>query len=385
MARITVDYTAAIWQSAGIGRLTRELVQALLALDDSHDIRLLCMGGPAQRPADVPIHRGRPVDFVHVPLTDRWLYRLWFRAHLPLPIETFAGRSDLYHATDFVLPPMLPGTRTVLTIHDLTFLRDPTSAQPRLLTFLTNMVSKSAQRATHLVADSLATAHDLHELYGLPQDHITTIYSGVNERFNPRPLDGEAQTLRKKLELDRAPYILTVGTLQRRKNHLTLVRAFGELLHREGVPEGVQLVVAGSKGWLYDEVLGEVKSLDLERQVRFIGFTDEVDLPALYRNAAVFAFPSLYEGFGLPPLEAMASGVPVVASNASSLPEVVGDAGLMVDPLDVHGLAAALFRALTDGDWRAESIHRGLQRAATFTWRRAAEQLLGVYERVLSA
>ncbi|HEY3342878.1 MAG TPA: glycosyltransferase family 1 protein [Anaerolineae bacterium] len=382
MARITIDYTPAVWQSAGIGRLTREVVRALLALTPAHDMRLLCMAG---QPADLPVFNGRPAPLIRIPLTDRWLYRIWFRARLPVPIELFAGRCDLYHATDFVLPPLLPGTRTVLTVHDLTFMRDASSAQPQLLKFLTRVVRQSALCATHIVADSHATAHDLMDVYGLPAERITTIHSGVDERFSPLlQHSDEAARIRLKYGLGDASFILAVGTLQRRKNHLTLVRAFAELARGSTVPKNLQLVIAGGKGWLYDDVVAEVSALGLQERVCFTGFVDDADLPALYRAAAVFAFPSLYEGFGLPPLEALACGVPVVTSNASSLPEVVGDAGLMVDPLDVQGLAAALGRALTDLDWRAEAIARGTQRAAQFTWQRAAQQLLDVYEQVLN-
>ncbi len=382
MARITIDYTPAVWQSAGIGRLTREVVRALLALAPAHDVRLLCMAG---RPGGLPTLNGKPAPLIRIPLTDRWLYRIWFRARLPVPIELFTGRSDLYHATDFVLPPVLPGTRTVLTVHDLTFMRDASSAQPQLLRFLTRVVHQSTLRATHIVADSHATARDLVDLYGLPAERITTIHSGVDERFNPQPRQSDEQArIRSKYGLGDAPFILTVGTLQRRKNHLTLVRAFAELLRGSNIPPDLQLVIAGGKGWLYDDVVAEVSALGLQERVCFMGFVDDADLPALYRTAAVFAFPSLYEGFGIPPLEALASGVPVVTSNASSLPEVVGDAGLMVDPLDVQGLASALGRALTDPNWRAEAITRGTQRAAQFTWPRAAQQLLDVYEKVLN-
>jgi glycosyltransferase involved in cell wall biosynthesis len=317
------------------------------------------------------------------PLNDRWLYRLWHRARLPVPVEVFAGPFDLYHATDFVLPPVRPGARTVLTVHDLTFERAPDAAPPRLLRFLKRVVPQSARRATHLVADSQATARDLIELYGIPPGKITVIYSGVDERFGPE-VDCRLSTsdLRRKYALGGAPFILTVGTLQPRKNHLTLVRAFARLSNLQSPISN--LVIAGGTGWLYDEVAAEVARLGLGERVKFAGFVDDVDLPALYRAAAVFAFPSLYEGFGIPVLEAMASGVPVVASNASSLPEVLGDAGLSVDPLDVEGLAAALQRALSDPGWRAEAIARGLARARQFTWRRAAEQLLAVYERTLS-
>ena len=378
MARITIDYTPAVQQSAGIGRLTREMTRALLALPAPHAYTLLCMG----RSAPPPLPSG--VRFVSTPLTDRWLHRIWYRARLPLPAELLAGRADLYHATDFLLPPMF-ARRTVLTVHDLTFERDPGSAAPTLLRFLQRVVPASARRASHVVADSHATARDLTELYGVPSSRITVIHSGVDARFRPYADSAEAvdesAALRAKYGLGSAPFVLTVGTLQRRKNHLGLVRAFARLAARTDL----DLVISGGKGWLYDEVLAEVRTLGLERRVRFTGFTAEQDLPALYRAARVFAFPSFYEGFGLPLLEAMASGVPVVSSDASSLPEVAGDVALLVNPRDDDAIAAALQRALDDGPWRAAAIVRGIARAKEFTWERAGRQLLAVYESVLNS
>jgi glycosyltransferase involved in cell wall biosynthesis len=392
MARITIDYTPAVRQSAGIGRLTREVVRALLALPSPHQFRLFCMGRvpPSRRP-DLSANRSPgspPASFTDWPLNDRWMYRVWHRARLPLPVQWLSGNCDLYHATDFVLPPVLPRTSTVLTVHDLTFERDAASAQPQLLGFLKRVVPRSARRATHIVADSYATAHDLTELYGIRAANITTIHSGVDECFQPGPGVGadaaqEEAALRSKYALGDAPLILTVGTLQKRKNHLTLVRAFAHLLQRAPAVAPLQLVIVGGKGWLYEDVLAEVRALGIGELVKFPGFVDDADLPALYRAASVFAFPSLYEGFGLPPLEAMACGTPVVASNVSSLPEVVGDAGLMVHPLDVDAFAEALRRSLLDRGWRDEAIRRGLLRARTFTWARAAEQLLTVYNYVL--
>lgn len=374
MARITIDFTPAAHQSAGIGRLTRESARAVLAQPSNHRFTLFCMGAPKAG------RQSLPAGTIIAPLSDRWLHRIWFRARLPVPVEVFAGPADLYHATDFILPPTR-ARATVLTVHDLTFERDPDSAMPTLLRFLKRVVPASARAATHIIADSRSTAADLTELYQIAPGKISVIYSGVDARFSPAALQAaEAAALRGKYRLGDAPFVLTVGTLQKRKNHLSLVRAFARIAGRH--PE-TQLVIGGGAGWLYDEVLAEVASLGLQTRVRFAGYVDDADLPALYRAARVFAFPSLYEGFGIPPLEAMASGVPVVSSNASSLPEVVGDAALTVEPRDIDALAAALERALTDDAWRAVAVERGLARARGFTWERAGRELLEIYNQTL--
>jgi glycosyltransferase involved in cell wall biosynthesis len=387
MARITIDYTPAIHQGAGIARLTREIARAVLAADCSHHYTLFVMGRPAPSVPLTNLMNTRDLPLRVTRLSDRWLYRLWFRARLPLDVRLLSGPCDLYHATDFVLPPLKGNVPALLTVHDLSFERDPDSAPPRLIPFLRRVVPDSVRRAAHVIADSHATARDLQALYGVPAEKVTVIHSGVEARFAPYQdtlyhRRRRAHVL-KKYGLGDAPFILTVGTMQRRKNHLRLVQAFARLVERLPDANRPRLVIAGGKGWLYDEVYAEVARLGLADLVRFVGYVDDADLPHLYQAAAVFAFPSLYEGFGLPPLEAMACGVPVVASSASSLPEVVGDAGALVDPLDVEALAAALEQALCDEGWRRRAVARGLERAAHFTWARAAQQLLAVYDRLL--
>lgn len=396
LANITIDITSAVHQSAGIGRLTRETVRALLKHQPNHHLRLFCMGQSDNLELKINENLESPnfsFSIFNSKFTDRWLHRLWFKANVPVPVELLgAKRCDLYHATDFVLPPTLPQTKTVLTVHDLTFERDPDSAVPSLLKFLRRVVPQSAKRADHIIADSFATARDLTELYAIAPEKITTIHSGVDGRFCAQDDLQMAITnakLREKYNIGDAPFILTVGTMQRRKNHLGLVRAFAKFCAQSPIYNlqssslVPNLVIAGGKGWLYDEVLDEVKKLGLSERVKFIGFVDDADLPDLYSVAAVFAFPSLYEGFGLPLLEAMACGVPVVSSNASSLPEVMGDVGLQIAPTDTDGWAAALAHALYNEAWRTDSIRRGLARAQQFTWAKSAKQVLKVYEQVL--
>lgn len=385
--RIGIDVTSAIRQGAGIGRFTRELIRALLALDSpheyilftatggvSHDIiqsRLAYLTQPAtSRPSRPAI---RNLTF----LSDDWLHRLWHRARLPIPIEAITGRVHVFHEPDFVLPPTLPGTRTVLTVHDLTFIRDPESAFPRLRRYLNRVVPRSVARAVHVLADSLATKNDIVELFGTQPEKITVLYGGVDARFAPVQQPDRLAAVRARYGIGQGTFILGIGTIQPRKNYRRLIQAFADLGPSAA---NLQLVIAGGKGWMYDQIFAEVKQLGLEGHVIFPGFVDDDDLPALYSAAEMLAYPSIYEGFGLPILEAMACGTPVATSRTSSLPELAGEAALLVEPADVAGITDAMRRLLQDSDLRRRLVAEGFGQARKFTWDKAARQLLGIYE-----
>jgi glycosyltransferase involved in cell wall biosynthesis len=373
--RIGLDATAAVAQGAGIGRYTRELLRALSAADPHNHYRLFFAS--RARPHALPA-LGPNFHVTALPFHDVWLARAWQRARLPLPVEWLTGPLDLFHSPDFTLPPTHRNTRTLLTVHDLSFVRDPGSAAPTLLSYLNTVVPRSVRRADHILADSQATKDDLIELYRTPAEKISVLYCGVEPAFrsvaDPKILAG----VRAKYGLGGAPFIFSVSTLQPRKNYVRLIQAFAQLPAAE-----FQLVIAGGRGWLFDSIFAEVERLKLDGRVLFPGFVADADLPALYSAARVFAYPSLYEGFGLPLLEAMACGTPVVASTASCLPEVAGAAALLVPPTDVDGLAAALRRLATDEVLRADFIAKGRARAREFTWERAAQQLLRIYAGLL--
>jgi len=372
--RIGIDYTSAHHQTAGIGRRTREMVRALADLGIPHTVRLFVQEA---RQDDLPARPGDNFSWHPTRLSERWIARLWQRARLPLPRVTWwTGPLDLYHSPDFVLPPLPPGVPGVLTVHDLSFVRTPDSTMPGMQRYLGEGVPRSVARAAHVVAVSECTKADLVEMYGTPPEKISVIYAGVQPHFEPVEDAERLQAVRRRYGLGQEPFILTVGTLQPRKNHLRLVQAFARL---EG---GYRLVISGGPGWDYEAVPAEVARLGLEKRVVFPGFVADEDLPALYSAADLFVYPSLYEGFGLPVLEAMACGTPVVAASDSALPEVVGEAGLLADPLDVDALAEAMKRLLADADWRERMVEAARARAATFTWERAARQLLALYERV---
>lgn len=375
--RIGVDYTAGARQGGGIGRYTRELVRALLGLGGPHDYTIFAaIGGLQSRDWGSETQNLQSLvpglRFRTLPLSDDWLHRLWQRLRLPFPIELITGILDVFYSPDFVLPPTLPATRTLLTVHDLSFLHFPDAYVPSLRRYLEKTVPRSVARADRLLADSAATRDDLIAHFDALPGKVDVLYCGVDPRFCPDPEPGERERLLARYGIDDRPYVLSVGTLQPRKNYVRLMEAF------DGLAVDGQLVIAGDKGWLCDDIFAAAEKR--KGSVRMLGFADDADLPALYRNAVLFALPSLYEGFGLPVLEAMACGTSVVCSDVSSLPEVAGDAALTVDPFDVEGLTAAMACVLEDPDLRQRMVRQGLEQASRFTWEGAARQLLGVLD-----
>lgn len=375
-ARIGIDYTAAVHQAAGIGRYSRELVKALAALPpaDSPQYRLFVASAGG---LSLPALPGSNFAWRPTRLTERWLARLWYRLRLPLWIQAWTGPLDLFHATDFFLPPVKPGTRTVVTVHDLSFVRQPETTMPGMSRHLNRWVPHSVRQADHVIAVSEATRQDLIELYQTPPQKISVLYHGVTPDFQPVLEPDRLAAVCQKYGLGQQPFILSVGTIQPRKNYQRLIQAFAAL------DPTLALVIVGGKGWHYETIFDEVARCGLIGRVHFLGFTADADLPALYSAASLFVYPSLYEGFGLPALEAMACGTPVVASNQSALPEVVGEAGVLVDPCDVDAMAAAMSNLLADTALHQQLAQAGRARAAQFTWEGMAVKLLNLYNELL--
>jgi glycosyltransferase involved in cell wall biosynthesis len=376
--RIVIDYTPAVHQRAGIGRYTRGLVQALTRLDHENAYTLLVLG----RSGAHFVPAGLPSNFRlrYIPLSDHWATILWHRMNLPLPVDLFAGRADLFHGPSFTLPPsLLP---SLLTVHDLSFVRYPPGAHPALLAWLTKAVPRSLGRARHVLADSASTRADLIELMHVPADQITVIGAGVEKRFQPVSDGAILARVRERYRLPEH-FVLGISTLEPRKNFTGLISAFNQLVadHPSSTAD-LHLVVAGGKGWLYDDIFAAAEASAVRQRIHFPGFIADEDLPALYSLATLFAFPSHYEGFGIPVLEAMACGVPVVCANNSSLPEVAGNAALLLESTDTRGLAEAMHRLLVESSLREELVRQGLQQATKFTWEQAAQRLLNVYNEV---
>jgi glycosyltransferase involved in cell wall biosynthesis len=342
------------------------LIRALLALPSPHRFRLYTNGAASAglfsdgaAPANVEL---RAIPFP----------RLW--THLRLSAEMLLRPPDVLFVPAHVLPLLHP-RRCVATVHDLGYLYYPEAHRPADRRYLAWSTAWTARFSTLVLADSEATRNDLVRAYHIDPGRVRVVYLGLAEVAASRPLLAGAEEEPRSA----CPYFLYVGTLQPRKNLERVVAAFARLAALPEL-EGVQLVLAGRRGWLYDGLFAQVNALGLAGRVLFPGYVAEGDLPSLYAGALAFVFPSLYEGFGLPVLEAHAYGVPVLTANNSSLPEVAGDAALLVDPHDVDAIAAAMHRLATDAALRQDLIRKGLENVKRFSWEKCARETLAVLE-----
>jgi glycosyltransferase involved in cell wall biosynthesis len=307
--------------------------------------------------------------------TDRPPVRiLWEQAVAPIAARRAA--VDVLHGPVNVVP-LLRSTPSIVTVHDLAFLRFPEQYPSLQRRYLHRLTRQSVLRADLTIAVSGHTRADVIELLGADPGRVIAVPNGVDEEFSPRRGTRELDAFRKERDLPEE-FILFVGTLQPRKNLEGLIRAYARLDPTERLP----LVIVGSPGWMYQGIFDTLARHRLERDVIFAGYADSQSLPLWYSAASVFVYPSLYEGFGLPVLEAMACGTPVITSDTSSLPEVVGDAGLTVDPTDIDAMSMSIQRLLNDGALRNDLRRRGVERARAFSWRQTAERTANLYRRV---
>ena len=374
--KIAIDYTPAVRQIAGVGRYTRSLVQALIHTAPDDGYTLLYAGAAPSIPLSAGVDEesrrdGGAVTLRRLPIPERLLTVLWHRWRVPLWADLCSPGSAVFYSPNFVLPPLLHA-KGVVTVHDLSFLRYPETHDPGLVAFLTAAVPRAVRAAALVLADSEHTRQDTIALLGVPAEKTAVLLSAADPIF--RPVDDPAvlRAMRRRRGLDR-PYVLSVGTVQPRKNLPRLIAAVRLLRERTG--EDIVLAHAGRRGWLYAEVQRAVQDHAMADSFRLIEDADDGELRLLYAGAVALAYPSLYEGFGLPCVEAMACRCPVVASAVSSVPEVVGDAGLLVEPTDVEAIADALSHCLGDTELRATLIERGTAQAARFTWERSAAKL----------
>ena len=370
MVKIGIDARLIYYSPGGTAEYARHLIHALSTLD--HDTRYYAIQHvrDASSLAHEPdVRRINTITPCHHRL-ERW----------SLSVELARYRLDLLHSPD-TIPPQRGARRHIITIHDLHYLHYPQFMTADSRRHYKGQIAWAVQAADHILVSSRATQTDLANLLNVPAEKVTVHMLGVDSTFMPLPNDVVQQT-REQLGLPES-YILFVGTFEPRKNIPGLMKAYARL--RGNLPDAPPLVMVGRRGWLYDEIFQTVEALNLADSIIWLEDAPYAALPAIYNGAAVLVLPSHYEGFGLTALEAMACGTPTVVANRSSLPEVVGDTGLLIDPDDPDAIADAIQRVLLESELRDHMRSAGLTRAATFTWQRTAETTLAVYRAALSS
>ncbi len=354
----------------GIGTYIRNLLRQLARLDRRTEYILIC----GERDRELGISLG---DNFRVEIDTSKPYSIWEQVTVPWALVR--TRAGIFHEPHYVLPP-LTHCRSVVTIHDCIHLRFPQYLQkPGALAYARAQMGAAARRSNRILTVSEASKRDILEYFKVPPEKITVIYNGIDERFATPPPEDQIRAVEERYQLQ-GEFALYVGNVKPHKNVERLLDAF-HLVRQSGLTD-LKLVVIGDDISKYAALRRAVHRYNLHKYVRFLGFLSDETLAVVYRLASVFVFPSLYEGFGLPPLEAMACGTPVVTSNVSSLPEVTGDAALLVNPYSAEEIADAMRRVLTNPVLRADLSARALARAREFSWERSARRVLEIYDEV---
>lgn len=367
--RIAIDARLNAYREGGIAEYTRRMVTELARLESPE--RYLILEHIKAQTSLIP-EGARHLKRVRVFTPPHHRFE-----RTALALELVRIRPRILHSPDFI-PPRFGSRHFVITVHDLNFLHFPQFQTPDSLAYYKGNIQQAVDQADCILADSEATRRDLHQMLGTPLEKIKVHLLGVPENFRPLAPE-QVNAFRARYHLPRE-YILFVGTFEPRKNLPGLLKAYQQL--RQTMPDAPPLVIAGRRGWLFESIFEQVTTLGLRDQVRWLEDVPSADLPALYNAASVLTLPSFYEGFGFPVLEAMACGIPTVASDRGSLPEVAGDTGILIDPDQADQIAEALHLALTDSTFRARSSAAGLARAGQFTWERTAQVVLEVYRRL---
>ena len=379
--RIAIDVSPLLDLSTGIGYYTANLVSQLIGLRRDFNWSYFAVPRRSEKEISFKIGAQEFRTIIKPWILPARLTSLLLQAPFQpfLAVENFIGPSDLFHWTNFLCLSQRRGKK-ILTVHDVSFFLFPEHHPLKRRLLFDSLFPRSLEQAHHIITDSQNTKNDLVQHFHVPPKKITTIYLGADPTFAPVSQQEATATLDRH-GLRWKQYLLYVGTLEPRKNLVRLMRAYD--LFRANYFRPLPLVLVGANGWLNQDLFMEIEKSSWKDDIKILGYVPKTDLSALYSGSLAFVYPSLYEGFGLPPLEAMACGAPVITSNNSSLPEVVGDAAILVDAYNADKIAEAMLLVATDPSICGRLRQRGLERAKCFDWRLTAERTLAVYEKAL--
>jgi len=373
---VLIDAVAIRRNKAGVGVYAKSLIEELIRIPNGPHLFILAQNDDP----DLDFSDHANVTMIRVPAKlFRKLPLRFLLEQAVLPFVLLRRRIDVLHSLHYSFPLVRFGTKQVVTLHDMTFFNMPEVHVRTKVFYFRAFIRAAARFAHNVIFVSHSTMRDCVRRLGPLRGGGEVIHLGKNDAFRPDLDASQARRVREKYGIH-GEYVLYVGTIEPRKNLVRLVSAFAEV---SGRYPGLLLVIAGNKGWMYEDLMETVRNTRMESKVIFTGFVPEMEKPFLIASAKVFAYPSLYEGFGMPVLEALACGIPTLTSRVSSMPEVAGDAALLIDPMNTAELSLALDRLLSDDALREKLKQKALLQSAKFTWAKAAEMTLRVYESAL--
>ncbi len=367
-----MDIQSAVAQTAGVGRYARMLAESMGEFAEADELTLFHFDFRAEsEPVEAPRARVRRVGWC----PGRVAQKAWNTFGWP-SFDFWAGAADLFFFPNFVLPPVRKG-KTAVTIHDMSYVRFPEFAEDRNRRYLEARLPRTVEQADAIITVSRFSAQEISEILKVHPARIYPVYHGISEHFK-RPDAGKIASALAHFSIDR-PYLLSVGTIEPRKNIPFLIKFFESLADFDG-----KLVVAGMPGWKYEPIIDAMRQSSRAKDILYLRYVGNIHLPALYAGTEAFLLPSFYEGFGFPPLEAMACGAPVISSARGSLPEVLGPGAVLLDEFDCDAWGAALRRVMTDTDFRRQLTQTGPEWASRFKWRNTARETWDVFRRVFA-
>ncbi len=383
MKRICVDIQSVLKMRTGIGWYTYETSKRIAEFNRDFEVFGLAfdfMNRNSSKDISNDLDFDKVEIFTKVPAR---IYKLLWNL-IPIKYDSIFSAGDVYHFNNYIVPPMGNKSKVIINIYDMVYKQYPNTMKKSNLYFLNRDIARSANRADIIITISESSKKDIIKFLNVSKSKIRIIPPGVDSEFFQKGLNPSNEIKRSMIERYNLPtdYFLYLGTLEPRKNIITVLKAYSKLAR--DIKKKYKLVLCGSKGWKYKDIFDEIDRLGIAENILFTGYVDEIDKPFIYGMARVFLFPSLYEGFGIPIVESMASGVPVITSNTASMPEAGGKAAIYIEPNDYLSMAKNIEKLVLDEDFHSEKKKESILQAGNFSWSKAAIQTMEVYKELLS-